>query len=161
MNTYVERQYLITSRLGLIILLCFCMVFAAIGYFVVRRNGVGEDAIICASLLVFTVLLCSSFNLRTQINGQGISYRLFPIQLRMVQHSWQDIQSITLRTYKPLAEFGGWGYRSDTKNNPAITISGNKGIQLVLTNGKKILIGTRQLERIKAILQDIPSAPTS
>jgi hypothetical protein len=135
------------------------VVFPAIGYFVIRYNGIGEEAMVFGGMLLFVALVLSIFNLRTRIDEQGVSYRLYPIQLRMVQHPWQDIQSVTLRTYKPLAEFGGWGYRFDTKNNMALSISGNQGIQLVLTNGKKVLIGTRRSEHVKGILLDIPSAP--
>lgn len=49
-----------------------------------------------------------------------------------------------MRTYSPIKEYGGWGYRITLKNGKAFNVTGNKGIQLVLKSGKKLLIGTQQ-----------------
>lgn len=52
-----------------------------------------------------------------------------------------------------LLEFGGWGFRVVTMNaDKAYNVSGNMGLQLVLMNGKKLLIGTKQPEHLTDIL---------
>jgi len=37
----------------------------------------------------------------------------------------------------------------------AYNVSGNKGIQLVFTNGRKLLIGTKRPEEVKEILEKL------
>jgi hypothetical protein len=59
-----------------------------------------------------------------------------------------------VRKYKPLAEFGGWGLRFGVSGK-AYNISGNKGLQLELTNNKKLLIGTQKPEELSEALNKI------
>ena len=50
-------------------------------------------------------------------------------------------------TYNPIMDFGGWGYRVSWKGKgTALNVKGNKGIELILKNGKKITIGTQKPE---------------
>ena len=66
------------------------------------------------------------------------------------------IATYYVRQYSPLLEYGGWGMRFGIfgKGN-AWNISGDKGLQLVFTNQKKLLIGTNQPEKLAAILEKI------
>jgi len=48
-------------------------------------------------------------------------------------------------TYHPLREFGGWGIRyAGKKKGWAYNVSGNQGVQLELTAGKRLLIGSQR-----------------
>jgi hypothetical protein len=53
--------------------------------------------------------------------------------------SWEEIEKISVREYSPLFEYGGWGIRRG-KSGRAYNVKGNIGLQLVLKNGKKILL---------------------
>ena len=58
-----------------------------------------------------------------------------------------------VRTYSPLGEYGGWGLRySLSGNGMAYNVSGNKGLQLELSNGKKVLFSTNKLEELELFL---------
>jgi hypothetical protein len=48
-----------------------------------------------------------------------------------------------LKEYNAMKEFGGWGIQGK-KYNKAYTISGKYGIQIVLKNGNKVLIGSQK-----------------
>jgi hypothetical protein len=56
---------------------------------------------------------------------------------------YRELEKWEVVTYRPIREYGGWGIRFAGKRGTAYTVSGNRGVQLVLTNGKKILIGSQ------------------
>lgn len=63
----------------------------------------------------------------------------------------ETIASFGARSYSPLREYGGWGLRG-FGGNRAYTMSGNEGVQLVLTNGDRILIGSQHAEELERAL---------
>lgn len=98
-------------------------------------------------------LLLVFLQLKTKINEKGISYQLLPFHLKEKIFIWDEIAEANIRKYSPIWEYGGWGYRYSFKNGKAFNISGNMGLQLVLKNGKKILIGTNKHEELLAFLE--------
>lgn len=90
-------------------------------------------------------------NLETEISQEGISVRFFPFHLKKKFFAWDEIAKAEVREYSPLLEYGGWGIRRG-KSGVAYNVKGNIGLQLVLKNGKKILIGTQKAEELKQIL---------
>jgi hypothetical protein len=79
---------------------------------------------------------------------------LFPFQFKYNEISWNDVLTIEVRKYKPIREYGGWGYRFSFKNGKAYNISGNMGLQIVLKNGDKILIGTQKPDELMEFLKN-------
>lgn len=106
-----------------------------------------ETAVI---LLITTVLFF--IRLRTYINVDGVYVRFFPLQFRAKFYDWNNIQAAYVRKYNPMTEFGGWGLKVRMNAGKVYSMSGNRGLQLVLMNGKKVLIGTRQPEQLTDIL---------
>lgn len=100
------------------------------------------------SLILIPSALIFIFKLKTRIDEIGIHYQFYPIHLKMKIILWQDIKHAQTRTYNALMEYGGWGLRTGSflgkKNGIAVNIKGNIGIQLLLRNNKKILIGTQK-----------------
>jgi Family of unknown function (DUF6141) len=105
-------------------------------------------AIFSLLLLVFLFLL----QLRTRIDETGIHYKFSPFHLKYTTITWYNVSDAYMRQYEPLYEFEGWGIRGNEKNK-AISMSGKFGLQLVLRNGGKLIIGTRKPVEIKAIAQ--------
>jgi hypothetical protein len=61
------------------------------------------------------------------------------------------IKTIAVQKYKPVSEFGGWGYRMRWKSK-AYTVSGKWGLRIEFIDGKKLTIGTQKpVELQKAI----------
>jgi hypothetical protein len=89
--------------------------------------------------------------LKTQVREDGIYIQFLPFIWNWKQFAWEDIQHWEVRQYSPIWEYGGWGIKG-TRNNRAYNLWGKQGLQLVLKNGKKVLIGTQQPEDIKAAI---------
>ncbi len=71
-----------------------------------------------------------------------LSYRKIPLN---------KLLKYETRVYSPLKEYGGWGIRYDPKGK-AYNVKGNQGVQLELSSGECILIGSqRPTEFVKAI----------
>ncbi|AUC86670.1 hypothetical protein CW731_06850 [Polaribacter sp. ALD11] len=70
--------------------------------------------------------------------------------------SWNEISKVGIRTYLPISEFGGWGLRGgfffNKGKEKAVNVSGDIGIQLVLKNGEKLLIGTQKKQEATSVL---------
>jgi len=91
------------------------------------------------------IILLFALRLETRIRKDGITYRFSPLQFREKHITPSEIDRWEVRKYRPLTEYGGWGYRTGgRKYGKALNVSGNMGIQLYLKNGKKILLGTQK-----------------
>lgn len=95
-----------------------------------------------------------SIKLQTEIRPEGVYVRFFPIHKRLRFFSWAEMDQAYVRQYSPLGEYGGWGLRGLGQNR-ALNISGNKGLQLVMKDGRRLLIGTRKPDDIAAVLKDM------
>jgi hypothetical protein len=51
------------------------------------------------------------------------------------------------RTYSPLREYGGWGIRG-MGSNRAYNVSGDRGVELTLLDGRKVLIGSQRADAL-------------
>ncbi|MBN1218668.1 MAG: hypothetical protein JXM69_07060 [Anaerolineae bacterium] len=58
-----------------------------------------------------------------------------------------NIKHYQTRTYRPIREYGGWGIRGWGKHR-AYNVSGNKGVELELIDGQKIMIGSQKPEEL-------------
>ena len=108
---------------------------------------------IISVVMVMALSMISAMKLYTRIDDVGVHFRMMPFHLKEKTIAWEDIDSIRVRQYSPIGEYGGYGIRIGG-NGSAYNIRGNQGIQIVKKNGKRILIGTqknadaiRQLER--------------
>lgn len=106
--------------------------------------------IVAVSMLLLSVAMFGT-KLHTFINNEGVYVKLFPFQFRYKLYEWNNIQAVSVRKYNPLKS-GGWGWKVSMDGTKYYSMSGNMGLQLVLMNGKKVLIGTRQPERLTDIL---------
>jgi hypothetical protein len=92
-----------------------------------------------------------SLRLVTQVRSDGLLIRFYPFRSRTI--FFRDIESFYVRQYHPLREYGGWGIRCSRKNGRAYNVSGNMGVQLELVDGKRILIGSSNPERLAQALR--------
>ena len=118
-----------------------------------------DGMLIAASLIpAAIIILFASIRLDTSVSGSDISYRFFPFHLKPRSIAWDTIANAYVRRYSPLSEYGGWGIRYGLGGKgKAFNISGNRGLQLVMKNGKKILIGTGRAEELDAVISQLAS----
>lgn len=112
--------------------------------------GILLKILILFPLSILTVLIW--WTLLTEIDSENIYIKAKPFLNKKIPFT--DIESWTIRTYRPIMEYGGWGIRFSRKGT-AYNVSGNKGLQLALNSGKNILIGTQKPDGIRRILKSI------
>jgi len=88
----------------------------------------------------------------TQIREDGIYVRFPPFQPGYQKFLWKDMKQVYIRRYNALSEYMGWGIRIGPMGKGYV-VAGNMGIQIVLRNNAKVLIGTQQSEKVDAILK--------
>ncbi|MDJ0806490.1 MAG: DUF6141 family protein [Gammaproteobacteria bacterium] len=86
----------------------------------------------------------------TEVNAEGLCIRFHPLRRKIVPHS--SIRSCESRTYKPIREYGGWGIKYGP-SGWAYNVFGNRGVQLILIDGKRILIGSQRCEALEKALK--------
>jgi hypothetical protein len=101
-------------------------------------------------VMVFVGLAAPAFiawiRLRIIVTEHEVVAALRPLIRRRIP--LDQIVSAQARTYRPLLEFGGWGIRWGRDSVRAYTIAGNRGVELLLLDGQKVLLGTRHPEEL-------------
>lgn len=104
----------------------------------------------------FATLLFRILKLKTEINEEGFRYRFFPFHWSKKEIKWDDVEKVYTRKYRPLWEYGGWGIKGLLSDNGrAYNVSGNKGLQFELKNGKKVLFGTIKMDELNNVLGEL------
>lgn len=116
----------------------------------------GLSLMLLIPVLVFVLLIKTE--LRSQIDESGIKYQLYPLQLKMRQIKWDEIEKLEIRKYKALREFGGYGIRYGFAGK-AINIRGYMGLQIYFKNGKKLLLGTQKPKQVEEVLRNLGKLP--
>ncbi len=111
----------------------------------------GTGFYIGCGTLFLVVLLFILFKLKITIDERGLSYQFFPIHFKPKLITWEQVDKIGIRTYKPLMEYGGWGYRLGM-GGKAMNVKGNKGIQIKLKNGDSLLLGTQKMKEAQTVI---------
>ncbi|MDR1221740.1 MAG: hypothetical protein LBL07_02520 [Tannerella sp.] len=127
------------------------------------NNPMSDTAliIVSASMFLLTALLFY-MTLNTVINKEGIYVWFHPVQFRKKYFSWEEIERVYIRKYSPVREYGGWGNRIGFggKSGSAYNMYGNIGLQIILKNSNKLLIGTSNPDGMTAILKKIGKLET-
>jgi hypothetical protein len=109
--------------------------------------GIGVPIAIAALFLLL--------KLQTEVRTDGIYVRFFPFHVHFKRFAAEDLSEYYARQYKPIREYGGWGIRYSLRNGKAYNVRGNKGVQLVFSTGKKLLIGSQNPEQLEAAIHSI------
>ena len=109
--------------------------------------GIGVPIAITALFLLL--------KLETEVRRDGLYVRFFPFHIDFKQFGPEDLSECYARQYKPIREYGGWGIRCSLRNGKAYNVSGNRGVQLVLSSGKKLLIGSQKADELEAAIREI------
>ena len=110
----------------------------------------GDLAFPLGMILLLNILFLR-FTLTTRILANSLSYRFFPFT-RWRTFRFEEIESMELREYNGLWEYGGWGIKWNG-DSWSYTTGGKWGI-LVKTADKKFLLGTQQPEQVKQVIAE-------
>lgn len=101
-----------------------------------------------AAVIAFILLMLYLFyvlRLITHVDAKGIYIRFYPFPGKRIDYP--KVESCKARTYRPLAEYGGWGIKYG-RSGKAYNICGKRGAQLVMKDGKRILIGSQHADEL-------------
>jgi len=92
--------------------------------------------------------------LHTRIDRDGIYYRFAPVHRKVRYIKWSDVRVVYVRKYRPIAEYGGWGFRTG-RSGKALNTFGRMGLQIEFHDGKRLLLGTQKPELLKRTLDKL------
>lgn len=147
--------------MGKVLLILISLVFLGILFAIVFITPKDDTNILfvlliqCAVMIPVIMLMWTS-RLTTRIDDLTVSYKYTPYNWNQKIFRWSDIEQFELRTYSPISEYGGYGYRKNFfKKKTCVSVSGKTGLELHLKNGKKIMIGTQREADIKTFLNKL------
>jgi hypothetical protein len=166
--TYVEKQRFNQTWLWITLIIAGLLVMEnfARGFYVQIINGkpwgnnpTSDTALITVMIIVSVIFMIVYFiigfsKLTVIIDSKGIHYKFFPFHWKFKYISWDSVDKFGVVTYNPLKDYGGWGVRF-SKKGKAYGTDGDKGLQLYLKSGKKILLGTQKANDLVAFLTKI------
>ncbi|MDF1518647.1 MAG: hypothetical protein RQ864_00350 [Lutibacter sp.] len=155
MRIFIEEQKF--TQIWLFISLAIVFVVAAIpivkDWDTISQGNIGEILNNLGGFLViiFIFALFNYFKLKTRIDEKGVYYQYLPFHFSYRFIPWDEIDKSYVRNYNAIFEYGGWGLKFSFRKNrgKSFTVKGNIGLQLLLTNGKHLLIGTQKKEEIQ------------
>ena len=158
MKVFTEQQKftqpLVIIALSMALLVSLYFIFKEWNVIVTGDLNEKFSALSSLIIVLLVILLFMNLKLKTRVDEKGIYYQFFPAHLSFKFIDWKDISTCTIRKYDPISEYGGWGIKFNLFKNKetAFTTKGTIGLQLELTNGKKILIGTQKKDALQRTL---------
>ncbi|HUT30209.1 MAG TPA: DUF6141 family protein [Sedimentisphaerales bacterium] len=101
-----------------------------------------------ALLLLGLAVLFFVVRLETEVRRDGLYFRFFPIHIHYKKLRAGELVDCYARQYRPIREYGGWGIRCGLKGGRAYNVKGNRGVQLVLDDGRRLLIGSQKPDQL-------------
>ncbi|SIS20988.1 DUF6141 family protein [Natronorubrum thiooxidans] len=91
--------------------------------------------------------------LMIEVRHDSVAVRLSPFQRSFRQISFREIDDIRITTYSSTTYDGWhWGLRRSSGGDTVYRLRGSRGVELVLTTGTRIFIGTQQPADLKAAI---------
>ena len=147
-NNYYEIQQFRQIWVWLILLLVeFALLFTILSGMINLLVS-----IIIISIGFGFIWLLYRMKLITIINEDGINIIFAPFTNFIIP--FNKIKKYQIRQYRPIIEYGGWGIRY-SKYGKAYNVSGKIGLQIELSNGKRLLIGTQNPDALLQTLNEI------
>jgi hypothetical protein len=147
MDNFIEKQPFFRHWWWLIIVpMIIAITPVALNGLPAPSAAIGPVIMIVAFIVFFVLALHS------RITPEGI-YMRFNMQLKPRQIAWSEIKSVEVVKYSPLIDYGGWGYRKGWGGKKqAYNVSGNMGLKITLADGRIVLLGTREPEKMQEYL---------
>jgi hypothetical protein len=148
-NIFEEHQY----QRRLIPWLLVTFIWTVSIWHIYNKGLSNEKLIVDITVLVllpitFTLLLFF-LKLSIRIDKNYLMFKMFPFHWTYRIIKLDEIKSATFKEYNINRTFHGWGLGiSWNRKYKSYTVTGYKGVEISLKDGKKIFIGTQQPETI-------------
>ncbi|MFC2130548.1 DUF6141 family protein [Bacteroidota bacterium] len=119
-------------------------------------NALITTAIFSLFFALLIILLFKFSNLCIEVRTDGFYYKYFPFHLSVKKIDKSEVQSVRIKKFRPIGDFGGWGIRYGFgKRGKGYIVSGALGVQFILNNGIKILFSTEEPEKMQLAIDKI------
>ena len=96
--------------------------------------------------------------LEVEVSEDSVHIHYVPLASRKIP--FQEIERLEARSYSPIRAYGGWGLRWGGRNRRAYNVSGSRGVELTLRDGKLVMIGSQRSEELaQAIAAGMEKSP--
>jgi hypothetical protein len=95
--------------------------------------------------------LFAFIRLAIEVTADEVVIRYRPLLKRRILLA--DIERVNARTYKAVREYGGWGIKGWSFKSVAYNISGDRGVQLTLRDGRRIMLGSRRPDELAQAIE--------
>lgn len=106
--------------------------------------GVGIGLLVAVLLMLRVTTFITEQSLTVYLGWVPVITKTIPLS---------DITNAQVCTYRPLAEFGGWGWRYNSEGTHALTAQGTQGICLHLQDGHKVLVGSSTGQELATVIR--------
>ena len=165
---YSEIQRFRQPRLWSLLITVWILVIGTFGFVVDRQlvqdisngnssmndSGLKVSLILAIVLVTALIVLFAKAKLITQIDKKFITYKFFPLHKSYRKIAWRSVSKCEVVTYQPVSQYGGWGIRAG-KNGKVFSVSGNRGLQIVLRTGERLLIGTTKANELSMAINKL------
>lgn len=107
-------------------------------------NNPGPDWMVWLFWALFGIGLPVFFHvlkLTIEVTPEQIVVGYRPLTKRIIPLA--QVDRVEARTYRPLREYGGYGLRG-TGRHRAYNVSGNQGVELTLSDGRRVMLGSQR-----------------
>lgn len=158
---YREEQNFDWRVYGIIAVAEGLLWFALFCAYATRPNlGVPENALsaqlavgLFVGLVLPAILVIGLLRMTTEVAPTGLRvwFGWIPTYRRVIAIS--TIQKIEVVTYRPIADYGGWGIRLGRDGVRVLSARGNQGVRIELVDGSRFLIGSQLPEELARALE--------
>lgn len=92
--------------------------------------------------------------LKTEVRADALYVRFIPFHPRWLRVAPESIRSAIAGTYNPLTDYGGWGIKQG-RGGKVYNTSGNQGVQLALSDGSKLMIGSQRAVDLATAIDEL------
>lgn len=151
-----EQSFVGTKIFNLVVGIILLVIGGSLTQFFMNPSAEGSIITLSITLLVMGAIIWLFIvaRLEISIDNQCIYYRYFPFIQKEKAINKNQLKDIYVRKYRPLSDYGGWGYRGTGKNR-ALNVSGNFGLQMLLVNKEKILVGTQNPTELEYVVKQL------
>lgn len=146
------RQWWLVLPIGIGVGVQWIIFIRQIIFGIPTGDNPAPDGFVIVFWLIFGIvfpLFLFSVHLVIEVRPDELYLNLFPLRSRHI--SLHTIQSAEVQTYRPLRDYGGWGWRYNFKKG--VVYSMNRGVYVILQNGEKIMLGSQHPDDLAQAIQ--------
>jgi len=98
----------------------------------------------------------AALSMVTEVFADSVVIRYRPLVRRTIALS--EVVRVEARTYNAVKEYGGWGIKGWSRAKMVYNVSGNRGVELTLSDGRSVMIGSQRAEELAAVIESHRSA---